>query len=215
LVKSYHWIQQRDTGILSPVEARVPLALVAGANPMSFTHPSMAGTGRFSPAVPSPEPEAAAGHVTAPKDPEITGLIQRATRAHAALMQGDLARYRAEIVIADDFTLMAPFGGKPTRGAAFSDRRWAEVARFFRNGRDASLDLIEAYRSEDIVVLVAFERVHVEVGGLPAQHWSLRVTLVFRKDREQWLLVHRHADPLVAGISIDEAARLASPPQAV
>lgn len=182
---------------------------------MSFTHPSMAGTGRLPDAVPGPAPEVAAGRVTAPNDPEVTALIQRAARAHAALMQGDLARYREQIAIADDFTLMAPFGGKPSRGAAFSDKRWAEVARFFSNGRDASLELIDAYRSADIVVLVAFEHAHVEVGGLPAQHWSLRVTLVFRRVRAQWLLVHRHADPLVAGIRVDEAARLALPPHAV
>jgi ketosteroid isomerase-like protein len=182
---------------------------------MSFTHPSTAGTGRLPTATPSSAPKVAAGCITAPNDPDVAGLIQRATRAHVALMQGDLARHRAQIAIADDFTLMAPFGGRPTRAAASSDKRWVEVAEFFRNGRDASFKLIEAYRSADIVVLVAFEQAHVEVGGRPPQHWSLRVTLVFRKEREQWLLVHRHADPLVAGISVDEAARLALAPQAM
>jgi ketosteroid isomerase-like protein len=138
----------------------------------------------------------------------VVDLILRATQAHAALMHGDLAGYRASITPADDFTLMAPFGGKPTRGADLSNERWASIARFFRNGRDSSLELIQAYRSAGIVVVAAIERTHAEVGGLAGQNWSLRVTLVFRKEKDQWVLVHRHADPLVASISLEQAAAL-------
>jgi ketosteroid isomerase-like protein len=61
-------------------------------------------------------------------------------------------------------------------------------------------------RSADMVVLAAIERTHVEVGGLPGQDWALRVTLVFRKENDRWLLAHRHADPLVEGISLQQAA---------
>ena len=142
-------------------------------------------------------------------DPETAELILRATHAHAALMQGDVGRYRESITVARDFTLMSPFGGKPTRGADLSEERWVAIARFFRNGRDSSLDLVHAYRSADMVVLAAIERTHVEVGGLAPQNWALRVTLVFRKEEDRWLLVHRHADPLVPGISLEQAAALA------
>jgi ketosteroid isomerase-like protein len=56
---------------------------------------------------------------------------------------------------------------------------------------------------------VAVERVRAEVGGLPEQDWSLRVTQVFRRDGSGWQLVHRHADPLVTGITLEQAAALA------
>ena len=49
----------------------------------------------------------------------------------------------------------------------------------------------------------------VEVGGLPAQDWPLRVTLVYRRDGDEWRLAHRHADPLAAGISLEQAAAFA------
>jgi ketosteroid isomerase-like protein len=62
-----------------------------------------------------------------------------------------------------------------------------------------------------MAVLAVIERAHVEVGGLPAQQWALRVTLVYRRDEGQWRLVHRHADPLAPGISLEQAAALARP----
>jgi ketosteroid isomerase-like protein len=59
-----------------------------------------------------------------------------------------------------------------------------------------------------MVVLATIERIRVEVGGLPAQDWRLRVTLVYRREGVEWRLAHRHADPLVAGVSLEEAAAL-------
>jgi ketosteroid isomerase-like protein len=58
-------------------------------------------------------------------------------------------------------------------------------------------------------VLVVIERQHGEVGGLPDQDLSLRVTLVFRRDGSEWRQVHRHADPLVHDISLEQLAALA------
>lgn len=141
-------------------------------------------------------------------DKEVAELIRRSAESNAALMRGDIDKYRALITVTDDFTLMSPFGGAPTRGSNMTNERWEAMGRFFKNGT-LEQELVQSYGSADMVVLAVIERARVEVGGLPAQDWPLRVTLVYRREGTEWRLAHRHADPLVKGINLKQAAALA------
>ncbi len=138
----------------------------------------------------------------------VAELIRRSAEANAALMRGDIQSYRALIPHADDYTLMSPFGGTPTRGSDMTEERWEASGRFFRNGTFEQ-EVVQSYHSADMVVLAIIERCHVEAGGLPAQEWLLRVTLVYRREGSEWRLAHRRADPLVKGVSLEQAAALA------
>jgi ketosteroid isomerase-like protein len=141
-------------------------------------------------------------------DSHVADLIRLSEESNAALLRGDMTTYLDLISHSSDFTLMSPFGGKPTHGTELTSARWEQIGRFFANGR-LDVELVQAYGSVDMVALALIERAHVEIGGLPAQHWALRVTLVYRRDASGWALVHRHADPLVEGISLEDAAVLA------
>lgn len=141
-------------------------------------------------------------------DQTITELVRRSAEANNALMRGDIDAYRALITLTDDFTLMSPFGGTPTSGADMTGARWEAMGRFFRNGA-LEQELVQAYGSADMVVLAIIEHGHGEVGGLPDQDWPLRVTLVYRREGSEWRLAHRHADPLVNSITLEQAAALA------
>ena len=138
----------------------------------------------------------------------VRDLIQRSLDSNTALMRGDIDHYRALVTYTDDFTLMSPFGGTPTHGRDMTGETWQRMGRFFRNGTFAQ-ELVQAYGTADMVVLAIVERCNVEVGGLPKQEWPLRVTLVYRRDGAEWRLAHRHADPLVVGVSHATAAALA------
>ena len=140
---------------------------------------------------------------------ELAELVRRTADATSALIRGDIPGYLALIEQADAYTLMAPFGGEPRRGFDSSDEALDALAEFFRGG-EATLEVVESYASGDLAVLVVIERQHGEIGGLPEQDWSLRVTLVFRRSSDSgWRLVHRHADPLVHGIGLERLAALA------
>jgi hypothetical protein len=140
-------------------------------------------------------------------DEELAQLVQRTEEATSAWMRGDMDHYLALTSHARGFTLMNPFGGPPVR---YDDR--AEdiraVASYFVGG-EATLELVATHAWSDTVVLVMIERQHGQVGGLPDQDWSLRVTQVYRRDGSDWRVVHRHADPLVRDIGLDQAAALA------
>src|ERR671938_1276554 len=131
-------------------------------------------------------------------DEELAQLIRRTAEAASALIRGDIRTYLTLIPHADDYTLMDPFGGEPTRGFDPSSEHLEALERFFQGG-EAKLEVVESYTSEDVVVLVVIERQHGRVGGLSEQDLSLRVTWVFRREGSEWRQVHRYVDPLVHG----------------
>jgi ketosteroid isomerase-like protein len=141
-------------------------------------------------------------------DQDLADLIVRVEEGAGALLRGDMPAYLARIKHADDYTLMDPFGGEMTRGFDASSERLAAMARFFQGG-EAKLEVAQSYASGDLAVLVVIERQYGKVGGLSDQDWSLRVTLVFRREGSEWRLAHRHADPLVHGIDLERLAALA------
>jgi ketosteroid isomerase-like protein len=138
----------------------------------------------------------------------VADLVSRTDQAAKVLIRGDVRAYVELVRHADDFVLMQPFGGPPGRGFDRRPEHLTELARFF-NGGESALEVAQTYASGDLVVLAFVERQHGQVGGLPDQDWSLRVTQVYRRTAGRWELVHRHADPLVHRISVDQGAALA------
>lgn len=141
------------------------------------------------------------------RDEEIADLVKRTEDANKALVRGDIDEYISLTQHAQDYTLMAPFGGTPTHGFDGSSESRERMAHFFKSGT-LEQELVAKYSSGDLAVLVTVERVRAEIADLPEQNWSLRVTQVFRREDSGWRLVHRHADPLVNGMSLEEAAAL-------
>ena len=140
---------------------------------------------------------------------EVARLVARADRANAAFIRGDMETWNSVAgPIAEDFTLMQPFGGPASRGFDASPERLATMARYFSGG-NAEMEVVETYASAELVVLAFIERQRGRVGGLPEQDWSLRVTQVYRRRGSAWELVHRHADPLVRNVGLEKTAALA------
>jgi len=141
-------------------------------------------------------------------DEQLSDLIRLMSEAASAFIAGDMRTYARLMRHADDYTLMAPSGGEPRRGFDESDRALDALEQYFHGG-EAELEVFQTYASGDLAVLVAIERQRGRVGDLPEQDWSLRVTLVFRLEGSEWRLVHRHADPLVHGVTEAQLGALA------
>lgn len=138
----------------------------------------------------------------------IEQLAARAEAANAAFVSGDMRRwFELAGPLAEDFTLMQPFGGT-SRGFDASDEHLDEMARRFTGG-EATFELVEGYATGDLAVLVFIERQSAVVAGLPVQDWSLRVTQVYRRRGEAWEMAHRHADVLVDNVGLERTAELA------
>jgi ketosteroid isomerase-like protein len=141
-------------------------------------------------------------------DSDVEEVIGIMAEAASAFIGGDMPRYFELMHHTDDFTLMPPTGGEVSRDSENRPERIAEMARFFKRG-SCTLEVEQTYVSGNLAVLVAVERQHGEVGDYPEQDWSLRVTLVFRREASGWRLAHRHADALVQPITFDHLAELA------
>jgi ketosteroid isomerase-like protein len=139
---------------------------------------------------------------------DVADLVRRMDKAADAYIRGDLQGYVAQFDHGDDYTLMPPYGGETRHGFEYTEDAAGRTKEFFASG-EARLDVQQTYVSGDLAVLVAVERQHGEVGGLPDQDMSLRVTLVFRRAGDRWQVVHRHADPLVREIPFEHLAELA------
>jgi ketosteroid isomerase-like protein len=141
-------------------------------------------------------------------DEQLAELVDRMDEAAAAYIRGDVRHYLALFDHPDDYSLMPPYGGETSFGAHYTEEDLEVTSKFFASG-EATLEVQHTYVSGDLVVLVAIERQHGEVGGMPDQDWSLRVTIVFRRAGDRWQIVHRHADPLVREIPFSHCAVLA------
>jgi ketosteroid isomerase-like protein len=141
-----------------------------------------------------------------PTDLNPEDFIARAEEAADAWVRGDLDRYLDLVRHARGFTLLAPTGGPASRHEDRTGelRGWESTFA----GGEATLEHVMTHAWSDTVVLIMTERQHGRIGDRPDQDLSLRVTHVYRRAGSEWLLVHRHADPLVPTLSPDELSAL-------
>jgi ketosteroid isomerase-like protein len=136
---------------------------------------------------------------------ELTHIAQESAQAY---FDGDLDTYAGLVQHSADFSLMPPFGGPTRHGFTLDDEARENVRSTFHGGA-VTVEVDAAYVGADMACLAVVERQAGQVGELPEQDWSLRVTLVFRRDEGSWQVVHRHADALVHPIGWDTLAQLA------
>jgi len=129
---------------------------------------------------------------------ELDRVIERYHSAADSFAQGDPEPVKALYSHHDDVTLANPFG-PPVRGWAGVADRLDFAASRFQDGRPIDFEKVALIVGTDVASLVEIERWEARVGGREeTTPFGLRVTSIFRRENASWLLVHRHADPILS-----------------
>jgi ketosteroid isomerase-like protein len=98
----------------------------------------------------------------------------------------------------DEVMLANPFGSTVKGWEAVSYALDFASSRF-RDGTVRSFERITTYKTNDLLVMFEIEKWTSRVGGKSEiSSFDLRVTSTFRKENDNWKLVHRHADPIAS-----------------
>lgn len=97
---------------------------------------------------------------------------------------------------ADDVTLANPFGpARRGREAVMAALDYASSR--MSDGQVVGCDELARYRSDDLATILEIEHWRARIGDRDSvEPFELRVTTTFRREGEEWKIIHRHADPV-------------------
>jgi ketosteroid isomerase-like protein len=125
-------------------------------------------------------------------------FMQWREEASRAYVQGDAAPLSRIAARVSPATFFPPRGGY-TQGAAEVASTYERDAALFAPGSDSSIEVLDMAASDGIAYWVGFMRSIVRMrGNAEPIPMNLRVTEVFRREDDEWKLVHRHADMLMS-----------------
>jgi hypothetical protein len=137
-------------------------------------------------------------------------LLVQGEDASRRWINGDSTGYANLMVHTDRLTIFGPLGGPSPMG--WNDRfARAQVAgaRQFQGGILSTVELVQSYVSDSLVVVVKIERNKVRVAGRnQPEEWDERSTEVYAREGLDWKIVHRHSDPLTERRTLDQTLEL-------
>jgi len=123
--------------------------------------------------------------------------IEAYRQAQVAFLNGDPKPATELRSQREDVTLANPLG-PPRRGPADVAKAAAEAAAQVSDGTIRGFDEVSRYSTADLGYVVQIERVQARLAGSGnITPFSLRATMIFRREEDAWRLVHRHADPIL------------------
>jgi ketosteroid isomerase-like protein len=116
--------------------------------------------------------------------------LQRHAQATTGVRNGD-ATLLIEMLSTRAPVTLFPAAQPAKRGWAEVSQAFQRVASPYSNSPPVTFDLVAAGVSGDLAYVVGNERGSASVGGGPVEPVDLRVTQVYRREDDEWKLVHR------------------------
>ncbi len=124
-------------------------------------------------------------------------FYDKVTRAEAALFQGRPESLKVLWSRASDVTLFGVSGGSGEHGWGAVGPRLDWTHTQYSDGI-LTVERIASYVDGNLGYVVQQERVRFRVPGQTAESTlEIRATWIFRRDRDGWHIIHRHADSLM------------------
>jgi hypothetical protein len=147
-----------------------------------------------------------------PRDNEalVRQLLIQGEDASRRWMNGDSTGYANLMAHTDRLRIFGPLGGaSPIGWSEGFARAQAAGARQFLGGISSTVELVQSYVSDSLVVIVKIERNKVRLAGREQpEEWVERSTEVYAREGSEWKIVHRHSDPLVEHRSLAQTLDL-------
>ena len=126
-------------------------------------------------------------------------FLQRYEAANTAFVNGDPRQWLAITAEKDPQSIFGGFGGLGESGAAEVHQRYLLAANAFQpSGADVDFEYLVKDVRGKLAYTVAIERGEVLYAGQTERKPQvLRATMIFRYEKGEWTIVHRHADMMV------------------
>ena len=125
---------------------------------------------------------------------EFEAFLGRVDAAQVELQNGKAEAFKAVWSKRDDITLSGGFGGTVEKGWAAVSKRLDWVGANFSKGKN-SIERLVTNQEGNLGYVVQLEHISFTVPdtGKTATR-EYRVTMIFRREKEGWSIVHRQAD---------------------
>lgn len=126
---------------------------------------------------------------------EFDAFTDKVSQAQAELFRGRPKPLKALFSRASDVTLFGVLGGRGERGWDEIGSRLDWAGTQYSEG-SLTVERIASYVDGNVGHVVQLEKVRFKVPGRSEESLlEIRATWVFRRERDGWRILHRHADP--------------------
>jgi len=126
---------------------------------------------------------------------------QAIAESHAAtdgILKGNPDGFKALYSRSEDITLGNPFGGF-ARGWDQVVEQLERASSYYRDGEATGFESVARAVGSELAYTVELERANAKVAdSSDVREFAVRVTSIYRNEKDGWRLIHRHADPRVS-----------------